>query len=423
MILINYMSSLFIYFLLLPSSYFFTKLTCAFIPLKKKKGIFILILIPLAFIDGVVIFNQDLVNVTWAFLGYLLILYIAFEGSIFQKLSTALILYPFVACLNYLLDSFNFLDFFISNDQFYYAYNLMRYSTITFFWYIMHRLFYKRINRAREYLSVKAWHLLSVISVSPLLGITYIIITVPNSQIVITLPIVLISLLTNLGVLYLTSYIAQYSQTILENESLHQERAYYTNMAQNQEEIRKLRHDLNNHLSIINGLLIANEIEEAKSYLSNLTIFAAGINRTFCTNTLLNALLCTKYNLAIDNQIDTFFHIELNDTLPLSDLDLCSLFGNSLDNAIEACLCIPTKAFRKLSLKVRCKNNFLSFQLSNSIAKKAVLVSGKYLSTKKEPLHGLGLSKITDIVKKYNGTHSIEQTDTEFILTVIIPIT
>lgn len=245
--------------------------------------------------------------------------------------------------------------------------------------------FYKKINHARYYLKLKAWLLLSAISISPLIGISYIIITVPSSEQLITLPILLIILLTNIGVLYLTSYMAQYSKTLLENESLQREKVYYNNVANNQEEIRKLRHDLNNHLSLINALLENNQIEEAKTYFTKLTSFSSGINRNFCSNTLLNALLCTKYNLALENNIDTFFHVELNDDLPLPDLDLCSLFGNSLDNAIEACLNISQSETRKLSLKVRCKNNFLSYQLSNSSKHKATCHNGKFLSTKKSP--------------------------------------
>ena len=406
----------------LPSSYFFTKLTSAFVPMKENKKLFIPILIALACINNVVIFNQDIVNITWAFIGYFIILWLAFEGSLFQRLSTALILYPFVACFNYLLDSFSLLDFLLGSFYSEYAYNIMHAGLITLFWYIMCSLFYKKINYARYYLNLKAWLLLSAISISPLIGISYIIITVPSSEQLITLPILLIILLTNIGVLYLTSYMAQYSKTLLENESLQREKDYYNNVAKNQEEIRKLRHDLNNHLSLINTLLENNQIEEAKTYFTKLTSFASGINRKFCSNTLLNALLCTKYNLALENNIDTFFHIELNDDLPLPDLDLCSLFGNSLDNAIEACLNISQSETRKLSLKVRCKNGFLSYQLSNSSNHKAIYHNGKFLSTKKEPLHGLGLSKITDIVKKYNGTQSIEQTGNEFILTIIFPL-
>lgn len=417
-----YIHFIFFFIISIPNIYFFTKLTSAFIPIKNNRKLFILALVVLPFVNNVIIFNQDMVNISWAFMGYLIILWIAFEGNLFQKLSTALILYPFVACFNYLLDSFEFLDYLLGSTYSIYVFNIIHSGLITLFWASLYLLLYKKIKKACHYLNFKAWLLLCVISLSPLLGISYIIITVPHDDQLLTLPILLIILVTNIGTLYLISYMAQYSQILLENESLQKERIYYTNIAQNHEEIRKLRHDLNNHLGLVNSLLENNQIEEAKAYSSKLTSFTSSINRNFCNHPLLNALLCTKYNFALEYNIDTFFHIELNDTLPLSDLDLCSLLGNSLDNAIEACLKFSYDDLKKLSLKARSKNGFLSLQLNNSICEKAINNNGKYLSTKKEPLHGLGLSKIADIVKKYNGTESIDQTDGEFILTIIFPL-
>lgn len=421
MLLMRYIYFIFLVIFLSINTLPFLKLTECFIPLKPKKWCFFIALFLLACVNNVVIFNQDITNITWAFIGYLLILWLIFDGHLIQRISTAFILYPFIVCFNYLLDSFRVIEAFLSPDHSDMLYSFIHFLLIGLFWSMMYMLFAKRVRKARHYLVHKTWILLAIISIFPLACIGYIIITTPNAQLLFTLPIVIFSLLENIVILYLISFMAEHAQTELANESLLKERAYYQEVERNQLEIRKLRHDMNNHLSIIKHLLDNDELQEAKSYFNELSAASSSINRVFCQNTLINALLCTKYNLAEANHIDTFFHIDINSAHTFSDLDLCSLLSNSLDNAIEACLNLPIER-RSLSLKIRLEKGFLFLQLTNSTAALITPVAGKYLSTKKEPHHGLGLTKITDIVKKYNGTLSISPKADCFVLTIALPL-
>ena len=78
------------------------------------------------------------------------------------------------------------------------------------------------------------------------------------------------------------------------------------------------------------------------------------VNRPFCKNSVVNALLNAKYNQASEQNIDCFFSISIDGFTKLDDITLCSVFANTLDNAIEACSRIPTPTawesppFRKL---------------------------------------------------------------------------
>ena len=74
-------------------------------------------------------------------------------------------------------------------------------------------------------------------------------------------------------------------------------------------------------------------------------------NRRFCKNEIVNAVLNVKYNAALCNDIDCFFHISIDGMTGLDNISLCTVFANTLDNALEACMKIEKTKERRLSVK------------------------------------------------------------------------
>ena len=413
-----------LYFLCSISTYFFYQMTCVFVPVRPYKWIKPLVCIALIFIPNVIIFNNDIVNITWAFGGFIIILLLGFEGTLLQKISAAFILYPFVASFNYLVEYLIYLNYNANaNSLFYSLHIIIRYLIISLFWYGMYRVFYLRIQSMQQYLTNKMWMLLDIISLTPLLSTGYIIITTTNELQPYSVPIVFVSILSGIGILYLVTYMANSARITIENQNLRLLQNYYEELKHNQQEIRTLRHDMNNHLTTINTYLEQNNVEKARQYFSKLSIVATGTTRIFCKNELVNAVLNAKYNKALELQIDTFFNINLNVPIPMDDLDLCSLFSNTLDNAIENCAKIEKPSHRKLEVKARCEKGFFSYQIENSFVGELRILNGRYQSTKSDTeKHGLGLERIRDIMKKYNGTLDIHHENGQFSVISIIPL-
>ena len=90
----------------------------------------------------------------------------------------------------------------------------------------------------------------------------------------------------------------------------------------------------------------------------------------------------------------------------IDDVSLCTLFANTLDNAIEACQKIEDPDRRKLELKCRyTENGYFSLELINSKINEIVVQKNQYISDKEDKsAHGIGISSIRDIVEKYEGT-------------------
>lgn len=180
---------------------------------------------------------------------------------------------------------------------------------------------------------------------------------------------------------------------------------------------------MNNHLSVICSFLEYDNLEGAKDYFNGLSDKFNISNRVFCKNSIVNAVINSKYNLAIQNQIDCFFNIDLDEILPIEDVDLCSIFANTLDNAIEASLKLNDVSHRKISLKARCNKGYFSCFISNNYNDVIRFDNGKYSSTKLDAkMHGFGLENIDDIVTKYNGTLNITYSESEFNVLAIIKI-
>lgn len=415
--------------IILIPGYYVGLLISAFVPFRPYRWLRMLIYICLGMVSCTVIFNNDIVNITYAYIGFLLVILIGYEGPTLHKFSASVILYLFVPSINYLLDTLlffsPFLNPYLSSSQtslLDYALPGFRMVFIALLWYGVYQLFYKKIRTLRDYATTRVWILLDIISCGSLLLTGYIIVTTSNQMQLYSIPIIMISLLTEVGILYLTAYMAESSHTAVENENLKNQQHYYEELEQNQLEIRKLRHDMNNHIGTISAYLEADRIEEARQYFSELTKTVRSSGKVFCSNNLVNTVINNKYQQAESLSIDTFFHIDLDNMIPMSDVELCSLFANTLDNALEACSQISDPSLRKIELKARCKNNFFSYQISNSYIGEVKKSSGRYLSSKEHPKeHGLGLMSVDDIVKKHNGTLEINAENHIFTLTCILP--
>ena len=113
--------------------------------------------------------------------------------------------------------------------------------------------------------------------------------------------------------------------------------------------------------------------------------------------------VCSMPEDAKEKETDMQIETEVFATLPFSDREIISLFGNVLDNALEACERIQDKK-RWIKIKIKKKNHLLYIETSNAIKEMPVQNQKEFVSVKEdEILHGYGMKNIQDIVRKYDG--------------------
>ena len=124
---------------------------------------------------------------------------------------------------------------------------------------------------------------------------------------------------------------------------------------------------MNNHLSIVGSLLEEGNLSEAKEYFCSISGYMQTANRKFCRNSVVNAVINAKYQMMMNASMDVFLNIDIDKMMFIDDVSLCTIFANTLDNAIEACRKIEDTARRKLKLRCRyTENGYFSFELTNS---------------------------------------------------------
>lgn len=188
-------------------------------------------------------------------------------------------------------------------------------------------------------------------------------------------------------------------------------------------DIRRLYHDMKNHLLVIQRL--AGEKEELKEYLGQLLPqFEDYETRVSTGNAMLDTLLSEKMQRAALSQIEFNICVNLKELDHLLPVDLVTIFGNAVDNAIEATQKLPKEEEKVIYIKSSNFANMHVLRFSNRYCGKVETVDGHIVTSKSESdVHGIGLSSIRNAAARYNGymTVNADNENGEFILTVMLP--
>ncbi|WP_238456869.1 sensor histidine kinase [Desulforamulus aeronauticus] len=189
--------------------------------------------------------------------------------------------------------------------------------------------------------------------------------------------------------------------------------------------IRKTRHDHNHHLQTIYGLLEINEYEMAREYMHKLHLHLSTPAQLVKTDHLgVTALLYAKAGLAEIKGLD--FEVQVDDSLkdiPLSTIELNSVLGNLIDNAIEAAA--DKGEGEKVRLEISTEPGEYQFVIANSghpIPQEIMNQIFETTFSTKGKNRGLGLPIIKEITEKYSGTIEINTSPNETVFILHIPI-
>lgn len=184
-------------------------------------------------------------------------------------------------------------------------------------------------------------------------------------------------------------------------------------------EFRNAKHDMKQHFITLIKYLEENDNVSAKKYLKEIIgdnrLQEIGISKS--DNIIVDAIVNAKFAVANKWNINFNSQINVPIQLPFENGDISILLGNILDNAIEACIKVPSEQ-RKVELVIRYENNMLLIVCRNNY--NGQLIKGKEgeLRTDKRDSqnHGIGLRSIKKIATKYHGSVVYDSVETIFTL-------
>lgn len=211
------------------------------------------------------------------------------------------------------------------------------------------------------------------------------------------------------------------------NESyLNAQKDYYEIKQTSDTEIRRIRHDMKNHLICIRELAAQGKYDELESYINDITKAVKGADRLIHTGSgIIDAIVNEKAAIARKAGIQFEWEGTISG-LEISAVDSCTLVSNLLDNALEACYKVDI-ADRFISLSFRRSEHFLLMTCENSAVRVVEFSDGRPLSTKADKLnHGFGIGNIDRCVKKYGGELKLSSEEKDgaptFTAQAIIPL-
>lgn len=230
-------------------------------------------------------------------------------------------------------------------------------------------------------------------------------------------------LLSNIFSTNLINRVIKDNRLRLENkvikENIDRQYTYYLNLRESQLKIKSLYHDMKNHMICIENIHGSNDY--TKSINKQLEECYLSFNTE---NMILDTILSDKKSICNKNNIDFITDIKFSHCNFIDMLDVCSIFSNMLDNAIEACSKINNKnVSRKIKLRGTVVNKFFVIKCENTKVNNIYFKNNKFITDKKDLfLHGIGISSIKNSVEKYEGNVEIDVLENKFIMTIYIPL-
>lgn len=187
-------------------------------------------------------------------------------------------------------------------------------------------------------------------------------------------------------------------------------------------DLHRLHHDLKNHLLALKNL--AGHDQNIQDYIQELLSEVTPYEFLVSTgNTLLDGLLSEKLRSAEGTGIDLNIQVDFHRGNFVQDMDVCAIFGNALDNALEASSKVRDPELRNIMVRCSCSGEALILTVRNYYEGELLQREGRVLSQKQGAGHGIGLSSIRRSAERYGGT-VLTETDAyhNFILTVLLPL-
>ena len=383
--------------------------------------------------SGTVVYIGDWGNLPLTFVVILILIWVCSEDDGWKKMTVGLLFGSTIFAWNALVDNF------IRIHSNYFLLPRVLFAVLFF-------AATRRFAAGKDYdLTPKMWWLVLLLTFVPVGNVLSVVLLseerwkIGEADLRLHFAVLCLSFVAFVGLLWAIRVLARQRRLEQKAMSAKLNEAYYESMEQQHFELRRLRHDMANHLQALSAL----PSEEKDTYIREL-LDSGALAKTlnYCGDPTLNAVLSVKENLLRQQNISLELKLDIPEELPFEKADLCAIYANALDNAAEACASLPEEKpettnaepranntkNRTIILESRARKGMLVFQITNPVPENVLgqragisvqsetfsaLSAGKMKSGQAETLppttkkdrtrHGYGLRSIRTSVEKYGG--------------------
>lgn len=184
-------------------------------------------------------------------------------------------------------------------------------------------------------------------------------------------------------------------------------------------QMQEWRHDYRNHIQNMKNRLDGDQ-GELEQYLDELADDLTQTDTSIQTgNVMADAVLNSKLSVAEQKSIQLNVKAHIPKGIEMTNVEMCSVLGNLLDNAIEACEKLPCD---KRFLRVYIDKFKGQFYLSVQNSSPSIQLDKGIFRTTKAGTHGFGLFRIDRIAKKYGGYVNRQYEEGVFATELLLPL-
>ncbi len=204
-----------------------------------------------------------------------------------------------------------------------------------------------------------------------------------------------------------------------------QKNMYETMLVKN-EETKKFRHDIQNHLICLYELVECGDLERVKNYIKGIEgNLHSNHNKVYIVGNSVIDVVLNYYISMLDTGVKVSIEGICAKNIGMSDVELCTVISNLIQNAEEA-LNRSVSDDKYLKIKFDSAEGYLNMQIRNSIVENMFYLDGinKIPETTKanKDEHGIGIKNVKRTIEKNGGMFEIKVADKDFIVDVMIPL-
>jgi len=210
----------------------------------------------------------------------------------------------------------------------------------------------------------------------------------------------------------------------LKDEYLRMSREHYDGLVTHMKEVRSIRHDMRAHINTIDKYIKDRNISALEAYVDELASERSlQTVKYFNTgNELVDAILTDGMRRCKDDEVRLECKGSLEESVKISDYDLCIIMSNLLSNAIEACERL-VNSDKHIKVLMESNENTVRIVFENPVEWEVDLDKlGTYTSKLDKDKHGLGINNVKRTVEKYSGTMVMRCEKGKFRTIIVINI-
>lgn len=226
-------------------------------------------------------------------------------------------------------------------------------------------------------------------------------------------------LLASIGMLYMNILLVFYAEKAkissdrkrerdLAEQHYEMQEQYYEQLRNEQNDTRALFHDISKHMQAMRAMVAESNAEQAKIVLDEAQkLYSCIGNVVDVGNSVISIILNEYKNKAEEAGVEIEYQVSILPSLSVNAVDCYIIFGNTLDNAIEAAVSADSH-IRKVKVQITQHNDTLFYRVENPC-------SAQYANRKRDKSHGYGLSNVKRCVDKYSGYFTTNIEDGQFV--------